>query len=153
MRILRTLAATLAVSAILLGAGAATVLAASDAGNGATTERYTFADEWCFEYTTTVDCSVTRGTLSVTATPNGREMVRIHFRIDVTTYDANGVQVGASRQTSLDRSIYVDDSRVSVFTIEHGKATGDGYSCVYGYQLRISGYELVSERYTGPGCK
>ena len=152
MRILRTLAATLAVSAILLGAGATSVLAASDPAGGATTARYTFGDEWCFEYATTVDCSVTRGTLSVTSTPEGRDVVRIHHRIVVKTYDASGVQVGASRETSYDRTISTDEGQISLFTIEHGKAVGDGYDCVYGYQLKIVDYELVSERYTGPGC-
>lgn len=150
MRILRTLAATLAVATLLVVAGATSVLAASDAGNGTT--RYTYADEWCFEYDTTVDCSVTRGTLSVTATPGGREVVRIHHRIVVSTYDANGVQVGSSRETSFDRTVYVDGGQASTFTVEHGKTSGPGYDCVYGYQLKVVDFELVSERYTGPGC-
>jgi hypothetical protein len=148
MRILRTLAATLAVSAILLGAGATSVLAAADTG----TARYTFADEWCFDHGTTVDCSVTRGTLSVTATPDGREVVRIQHRIAVTTYDTDGAVVGQSRERSLSRTVYVDGGQVSTFTIEHGRATGPGYDCVYGYQLKVVDFELVSERYTGPGC-
>lgn len=93
MRILRTLAATLAVSAILLSAGAS-----------------------------------------------------------VTTYDAAGTVIGQSRERSMSRTLYVDGGQVSLFTIEHGKATGPGYDCVYGYQLKVVDYELVSERYTGPGC-
>lgn len=153
MRILRTLAATLAVSALLLGAGATSALAASDAGNSATTTRYTFADEWCFDFGTTVDCSVSRGSLTVTSTPDGRDIARIHYKLNVTTFDANGVQVGSVRQTSFDRTVYADGGQDSSFSIEHGKAVGDGYSCVFGYRLKIVGYELISERYLGPGCK
>lgn len=153
MRILRTLAAALAVSALLLGIGASSALAASDAGNGASTTRYTFADEWCFDFGTTVDCSVSRGSLTVTSTPDGHDIARIHNRLSVTTLDANGVQIGASRLTTFDRTVFADGGQDSSFSVEHGKATGPGYDCVFGYRLKIVGYELISERYLGPGCK
>ena len=148
----RLLATTLALSAILL-AGAPAALAGSDSGNGASTTRYTFSDEWCFDFGSTVDCSVSRGTLTVTETPDGRDIARIHFKLSVTTYDANGVQIGASRLTSFDRTVFADGGQDSSFSVEHGKATGPGYDCVFGYRLKIVGYELISERYLGPGCK
>jgi hypothetical protein len=150
--LLRSLAATLALSAIVLGAGATTVLAASDNGNSAATYRYVFHDEWCFDQGATLDCSVADGTLSATYTPDGREIARIHYRLIVTTFDESGVQVGASRESSFDRTVFADGGQSSTFTVEHHRATGPGYDCRYGYRLRIVDYELVSERYTGPGC-
>lgn len=37
--------------------------------------------------------------------------------------------------------------------MEHTRASGDGFDCTYGYKLKIVDYELVTERYTGPGCR
>jgi hypothetical protein len=150
--ILRTLAATLALSAIVLGSGATTVFAASDAGNGAATYRYVFHDEWCFDQGATLDCSIADGVVSATYTPDGREIARIHYRLTVTTFDESGVQVGASRQSSFDRTVFAEGGQSSTFTVEHHRAYGPGYDCSYGYKLKIVDYELVSERYTGPGC-
>lgn len=148
----RTLAATLALSALVLGAGAGSALATSDQASGAATYRYVFHDDWCFDQGATLDCSIADGVVSATYTPNGRGIARIHFSLSVATFDDNGVQVGASRMRSLDRSVSVEGGTSSTFTVEHHRAWGPGYDCAYGYKLSIVDYELVTERYTGPGC-
>jgi hypothetical protein len=149
---LRTLAATAALTAVVLGAGASTALAATDNASSASVARYVYDDDWCFDYGATYDCSVSHGTLSVTVTPDGREMARIHFKLAVTSFAASGAQIGSSRQTSFDRSVFVEGGLSSIFTVEHQRASGPGYDCAYGYKLKIVNYELVTERYTGPGC-
>jgi hypothetical protein len=149
---LRTLAATAALSALLLGAGASSALAASDQGNPAHTYRYVFHDEWCFDDGLTVDCSVADGVVSSTTSPSGRDVLRIHYQLDVTTFDEDGVQIGTSSETSFERWITVEEGSSSVFVVEHHRAAAEGVDCAYGYELKIVDYELQMERYTGPGC-
>ena len=149
---LRSLAATTTLVVVLLGAGASSALAASPTGGPADTARYTFHDEWCFDYGTTYDCSIAHGTLAVTATPDGRDIARIHYRLSVTSFDASGVQIGSVRQSSFDRTVFADGGQDSTFTVEHTRASGEGFDCNSGYKLKIVDYELVTERYTGPGC-
>ena len=48
--LLRTLIASTAVATLLLGAGAASVLASSPTGASASVQRYDFDDAWCFDY-------------------------------------------------------------------------------------------------------
>jgi hypothetical protein len=150
--LLRTLAATLALSALVLGAGASTAFAASDQASPAQTYRYVFHDDWCFDQGATLDCSIADGVVTATVTPDGREIARIHYSLSVVTFDDNGVQVGASEMRSLDRTVFVAGGQSSFFTVEHHRAWGPGYDCAYGYKLSIVDYELVTERYTGPGC-
>lgn len=151
--LIRTIAATLALSALVLGGGASTAFAASDQASPAQTYRYVFNDEWCFDYGATYDCSVADGAVSATYTPNGRGIARIHFTISVDSFDATtDVQIGSSVKRSFDRSISVENGQSSSFSVEHVRASGPGYDCAYGYKLSIVDYELVSERYTGPGC-
>ena len=150
--LLRTLAATAALTALLLGAGASGALAASDQGNPAHIYRNVFHDEWCFDQGETIDCSVADGTVAATITPDGREIGRIHYALDVTTYDDAGNLVGTSSTRSFDRVISLENGGGSLFTIERYKAAGVGYDCAYGYQLSIVDYELKMEKFTGPGC-
>jgi hypothetical protein len=151
--LLRTLAATAALAAVVLGAGASTALAASDQATPAQTYRYVFHDEWCFDQGATLDCSIADGVVSATYTPGGALGIsRIHYSLSTTTFDESGVQVGSSQERSFDRSISSDDGRMSTFTIEQHRVSGDGYDCMYGYKLSIVDYQLVTERYTGPGC-
>ena len=151
-RLFRTLAATAALSALLLGAGASSAFAASDQGNPAHTYRYVFHDEWCFDQGATLDCSIADGVVSSTTTPDGREIGRIHYSLEVVTYDEGGAQVGTSSLRSFDRTVFTEGGQDSTFTIEHHRVSGDGYDCSYGYKLSIVDYELQMEKYTGPGC-
>jgi hypothetical protein len=149
---LRTLGATAALSALLLGAGASSALAASDQGDPAHTYRYVFHDEWCFNDGVDVDCSIADGVLSWTTTPQGRTVARIHYNLDVTTYDENGVKIGESSLSTFDRTIDVENGQTSTFTVQRQSASGEGYDCSFGYLLRVVDFELQMEKYTGPGC-
>jgi hypothetical protein len=148
--LLRAVAATAAVSALFLSVAAAPALAGS--GNGAEPARYVFDDEWCFDDGWTVNCFVTHGTLSVTVTPDGREMGRIHFREEVHTFDQAGVELGSYQVTALDRMVFSDGGQDSMFTVSHERARYDGSKCIFTYHLTIADYELVKEQLNGPTC-
>ena len=148
--LLRAIAATAALSALFLSVAATPAFAAS--ANTAETARYVFDDDWCFDDGWTVNCFVTNGTLSVTVTPDGREIGRIHFREDVHTFDQAGVELGSYRITSLDRTVFADGGQDSTFTVSHERARYDGSKCVFTYQLKIVDYELVKEQLNGPAC-
>jgi hypothetical protein len=150
--LLRTLAATAALTALLIGAGASGALAASDQGNPAHTYRNVFHDEWCFDGGETTDCSIADGTVAATTTPDGREIGRIHYTLDVTTYDAAGTVVGTRSTRTFDRVIVLEDGSGSLFTLERYTATGVGEDCAYGYKLSMVDDELKMEKFTGPGC-
>jgi hypothetical protein len=148
--LLRAVAATAAVSALFLSVAAAPALAAS--GSAAEPARYVFDDEWCFDDGWTVNCFVTHGTLSVTITPDGREMARIHFREEVHTFDQAGVELGSYKVTALDRTVFSDGGQDKTFTVSHERARYDGQKCVFTYHLTIVNYELVKELLNGPTC-
>jgi hypothetical protein len=149
---LRTLAATAALSALLLGAGASSALAASDQGNPAHTYRYVFSDNYCNDNGVVVDCFAVDGFVSAATTPSGRDIARIVYSSDVTRFDESGLQIGSDSMTSLERWITVENGTSSVFVIEHHRVSSDGQDCAYGYKLQIVDFELRMERYTGPGC-
>jgi len=151
-RVFRTLAATAALSALLLGSGASSALAASDQGNPAHTYRYVFDGTYCNPNGVFVDCFAIDGFVSSATTPSGRDVTRIVYSADVTTFDESGVQIGSDSMTSFERWITVEDGTSSVFVIEHHRVSSDGVDCAYGYTLQIVDYELKMERYTGPGC-
>jgi hypothetical protein len=146
----RALAALAALSALVLSVAATPALAASAVK--ADTGRYVFDDAWCFDDGWTVNCFETHGTLSVTVTPDGREMGRIHFREVVHTFDQAGVELGSYKVTSLDRTVFADGGQDSSFTVSHERARYDGQKCVFTYHLTIVDYELVKEQLNGPAC-
>ena len=148
--LLRSLAATAALTALLAAFAATPALAAP--GVTAETDRYTFGDEWCFDDGWTVNCFETHGTLSVTVTPDGRDMARIHFREDVHTFDQAGVEIGSYKVTSMDRTVFADGGQDSSFSVSHERARSDGQKCIYTYQLKIVDYEIVKEQLNGPVC-
>ena len=148
----RTLAATAVLTALVLGSAVSTVLAASPAGNPATVQRYDFDDAWCFDYGTSYDCSVVDAFLAVTITPDGREAGRIHFRMDVQSFDPSGVQIGSTRTVSFDKTVFADGGQDKTFSVSHTRAVGDFGTCVSTYVLKIVDYELQFEQYVGPGC-
>ena len=147
---LRTLAATAALTAILIGTAVPTALAAP--GNAATVDRYEFDDAWCFDYGTSYDCSVVDGTLAVTITPDGREAARINFRMIVKSFDPSGVQIGSTRTVSFDKTVFADGGQDKTFSVSHTRAVGDFGTCVSTYVLKIVDYELQFEQLNGPGC-
>jgi hypothetical protein len=148
----RTLAATAVLTALVLGTAVSAVLAASPSGNSATVERYDYDEAWCFDYGTSYDCSVVDATLSVTTTPDGRDIARIHFRMNVKSFDPSGVQIGTSQTVALDRSVYADGGQDQTFSVTHTRAVGDFGTCVSTYLFKIVDFELQFEKYTGPGC-
>ena len=151
--LLRTLAATAALAALVLGAAASTALAASDQASPAQTYRYTFDDTWCFDDGVDIDCSVAHGVISATYMPEGRRAIsRIHYALSTVTYDRAGAQIGSSRERSMDRTISVEDGSYTELIIEHHRADGPGYDCQYGYRLKLADFALVAEKFSGPGC-
>ncbi len=148
---LRTLAATAALAALVLGAGASTALAAGNPSS-ATVAHDEFDDAWCFDYGVQLDCTVAHGTLDVTITPDGREMGRIHFREFVTSYDPSGVQTGTFKISSFDRTVFADGGQTSTFTVSRFQGSGPYESCHGGYLLRIVDYEVQVEHFFGPHC-
>ncbi|HUP54150.1 MAG TPA: hypothetical protein VM408_01480 [Methylomirabilota bacterium] len=148
----RTLAATAILMALVLGTAVSSVLAASPTGNSATVARYDYDEAWCFDYGTSYDCSVVDAFLTVTVTPDGRETGRIHFRMNVQSFDPSGVQIGSSRTVSFDKSVFADGGQDKTFSVSHTRAVGDFGKCVSTYILKIVDYELQSEKFVGPGC-
>jgi hypothetical protein len=149
--ILRALAATAAVAALVLGTGASTVLAAG-ASAPAAVAHYEFDDAWCFDFGVQLDCTVSHGSLDVTVTPDGREMARIHFRELVTSYDPSGVQIGTFKTSSFDRTVFADGGQDSTFSVSRYQGSGPYESCHGGYLLKIVDYEVQVEHFSGPHC-
>lgn len=150
--VLRALFATAAVAALVLG-GASAALASSDK-LPAFTERYEFGDEWCFDQGDYTDCTINHATMVVTYTPNVRATARIHFRSDTVSYDnVTGEQIATTKTRALDKSVYEDGFQSKTFVVEHTRYDGPLGTCVATYKLAIVDYELVVERYLGPGCK
>ena len=148
----RTLAATAVLMALVLGTAVSTVLAASPSANSANVTRYDYDEAWCFDYGTSYDCSVVDAFLAVTITPDGRETGRIHFRMDVQSFDPSGVQIGSTRTVSFDKTVFADGGQDKTFSVSHTRAVGDFGTCVSTYVLKIVAYELQFEKYVGPGC-
>jgi hypothetical protein len=148
---LRTLAATAALAAVVLGTGVSTAVAA-DASAPASVARYEFDDAWCFDFGVQYDCTVTDGTLIVTVTPDGREIGRIIFRETVTSYDPSGVQIGTFKVSSFDRTVFADGGQDSTFTVSRYQGSGPYDSCHGGYLLRIVDDEVQVEHFFGPHC-
>ena len=149
---IRTLAATAALAAIVLGTGASTALAASDPSAPASVARYDFGDSWCVDFGVQLDCTVTDGTLSVTTTPDGREIATIHFRETVTSYDPDGTQIGTFKVSSFDRTVFADGGQDSTFTVTRYQGSGPYESCHGGYLLKIVDDEVQVEHFFGPHC-
>ena len=149
--IFRAPLATAAVAALVLGTGASTALAAG-ASAPASVARYEFDDAWCFDFGVQLDCTVTDGTLIVTATPDGREIARILFRETVTSYDPSGVQIGTFTMSSFDRTVFADGGQDSTFTVSRYRGSGPYDSCHGGYLLRVVDDEVQVEHFYGPHC-
>ena len=148
----RTLAATAVLMALVLGTAVSTVLAASPSTNSATVQRYDYDAAWCFDYGTSYDCSVVDAFLAVTITPDGRETGRIHFRMNVQSFDPSGAQIGSTRTVSFDKTVFADGGQDKTFSVSHTRAVGDFGTCVSTYLFKIVDYDLQFEQFVGPGC-
>ena len=142
---LRTIAATAALSALLLGVGAGSALAAP-------VDRYTFDDAWCFDFGSQVDCTVSHGTLFVTVKPDGSEVGRIVFRETVDSFDPSGVQIGTFRTWSFDRTVFADGGQDSTFVVDHYRGDGLFADCHGSSILKIVDYTIQVDHQTGPHC-
>ena len=149
----RTLFATALLAALVLGTAVSSVLAASPTDSSATVQRYDYDEAWCFDYGTSYDCSVVDAFLTVTVTPDGRETGRIHFRMNVQSFDPSGVQIGSTQTVSFDKTVFADGGQDKTFSVSHTRAVGDYGKCVSTYVLKIVDYELQFEKYVGPGCR
>ena len=148
----RTLAATAVLTALVLGSAVSTVLAASLSSSSATVQRYDYDEAWCFDYGTSYDCSVVDAFLTVTVTPDGRETGRIHFRMNVQSFDPSGIQIGSTRTVSFDKTVFADGGQDKSFSVSHTRAVGDFGTCVSTYLFKIVDYDLQFEQFNGPGC-
>ena len=150
--LIRTLAATAALAALVLGTGASTALAAGDPSASAAVARFDFGDSWCFDFGTQYDCTVTDGTLSVTTTPDGRDIARIHFREKVTSFDAKRVEIGTFKTSSFDRTVFAGGGQDSTFSVSRYQGSGAESSCHGSYILKIVDYAVQVEHINGPHC-
>jgi hypothetical protein len=149
---LRTLAATAALTAVVLGAGASTAFAASDNGSPAGTYREVRHDEWCFDDGAIEYCTVQDTAISWTFAPSGGAVIRIHNTNVVTMFDEGGARIGETTSRSLSRSIWTDAGQKSEFNLSHNRFDGPGGGCSYVLQVKIVGYEVVLDRFLGPDC-
>lgn len=150
--VLRALFAIAAIATLALG-GASAALASSDK-LPAFSERYEFHDEWCFDQGDWTDCTVNGGTLVVTYNPNTKATARIHFHTDIKSYDnVTGEQIATTKSRSFDRTVFEDGFQSKVFTVEHTRYDGPMGTCVVTYKLKIVEYEVVVDKYLGPGCR
>jgi hypothetical protein len=149
----RTIAATAAFTALIVLGGASTALAASPSGDGAAVTRYDFDDAWCFDYGTSYDCTVVDATLAVTITPDGRNVARITYRQEVKSFDPSGVQIGSSRTTAFDRTVFADGGQDATFSVAHTRSVGSYGTCLSTYLFKIVDYELQLDRINGPLCR
>jgi hypothetical protein len=150
--LLRTLAATAALTGLLLGTAVSTVLAATPYPNAAFVERYEFDNAWCLDQGPWTDCSVVDAALAVTITPDDRHIARINFRMVVESFDHSGVQIGSSRTVSFDRTVFADGGQDETFSVSHTRSVGEFGTCVSTYLFKIVDYDLQFEQFNGPGC-
>lgn len=134
--------------AALAGSSPAT-FAASD--KAAAPWKYDFAWDYCWDGGTTDYCFDMKGRLHVTVLPNGTERATITAKQTTTIYE-NGVLVGTSVDSSLDKSVYVDGGQVYLHTVAHTNSTYMGEKCVITTVLKKVDFEIVLDHWNGPGC-
>jgi hypothetical protein len=89
--------------------------------------------------------------LSVTITPDGRNLARIHFRELTKSFDPSGVQIGSTRTVSFGRSVFSVDQD-QTFSVSHTRAVGAFGTCVSTYLFKVVDFEVDLDKYTSPGC-
>lgn len=143
MRTLRYLTTGALLALAVLGASAATVLAAP-----ADTGRFEVADAWCFDDVTLVYCTETDGFVSVVVTPDGGEKAVTHLRSRTVITDAAGAYVGEYTVRTQDQFRYSADGDVTMHEVTHTSATFDGTTCTGHSVLRIADFEVRIDRST-----
>ena len=144
-------AASIAATAI---AGSASVAAASTENLPSFSERYEFDDAWCFDYGDVTDCTVQHVTMVVQYKSSGDSTLRFNERQSITTTDnATGLQVGSTKLSSVDKTVYEDGFQSKTFTVRHVRYDGPEGTCISTYQVRLVVFDVKVDRYLGPGCK
>ena len=54
---------------------------------------------------------------------------------------------------SLDKTVYEDGFQSKTFEVEHTRYDGPLGTCVATYKLAIVDYEVVVDKWLGPGCR
>jgi hypothetical protein len=153
--LIRALAVTAAIGALVLG-GASAAFAGSpndDDGGGVSSDRPGFDVEWCFDYGSTYECTVAHTALMVTVTPDGRASGRIAYRAVVTSFAADGAQIGQVQTISMDRTVFAEDGLPSTFSVSHTHDVGEFGTCVSTSLFKVENYELHRETIVGAGCR
>ena len=151
--VFRTLLAAGAIAATAL-AGSASVAAASSDNLPSFSERYEFHDAWCFDYGDVTDCTVQDGTAVIQYKSSGDASLRLNVKeVIKTTDNATGVQVGSTRTSSVEKTLYEDGFRSRTFTVRHTRYDGPEGTCISTYQVKVVEFDVIVDRFNGPGCK
>lgn len=154
--LIRGLAATALVVALGLGIGAgpwvSSVSAASPLASAMSSAGFDVDDEWCVDHGTTYDCTVVQAILIVTSGPDGRDIAHLTYRQVVTSFGADGAQIGHPRAMSMDRTVFVGGGQDVTFSVSHTRTASEVDSCVSTSLFKIVAGDLVVDRYAGPGC-
>jgi hypothetical protein len=149
MRSILRSAATAGLFALLaLTAGSASF---APSANAADPGRFDIDDTWCFQDVIDRYCFVVNGHVHWVVTPDGRDRATIQAR-QTTVISRDGAVIGASREVSLLKSLYVEGGRSDLFEISHTKATYGGERCVITAVLKITDFEVTLDHWNGPGC-
>jgi len=151
--VFRALLAAAAIAATVI-AGSASVVAASSDNLPSFSERSEFDDAWCFDYGDVTDCTVQHVTAVIQYKSSGDASLRLNERQSITTTDnATGLQVGATKLSSVDKTVFEDGFQSKTFTVRHVRYDGPDGTCISTYQLKFVDFEAKVDRYQGPGCK
>jgi hypothetical protein len=147
----RALFATAAVAALALG-GASAALASSD-NLPSFSEHYEIDDSWCFDYGDYTDCTDQHLSVVVQYKSSGDASARFNLRqVIVSTDNATGAQIGAMRTSSVEKTVFEDGFQSKTFTVRHTRYDGPEGTCIATYQAKIVGFDVVVDRFLGPGC-
>jgi hypothetical protein len=149
--VLRLLATTAAVTALVIG-GASSAFAASDK-LPAFSEHWHYEDAWCFDQGDRLDCTVQEVQFIATYTPDLRATGRFHVTDKVTSYDQAGNIIATGTTRTATRSVFVDGFQYATFTTTHNRYEGPEGTCTSTYQVKIVDFEVRFDRFLGPGCK
>ncbi|MFL5749341.1 MAG: hypothetical protein ACJ767_01855 [Chloroflexota bacterium] len=151
--IFRTFLAAAAMAATAL-TGSASVAAASSDNMPSFSERYQFDDAWCFDYGDVTDCTDQHVTMVVQFKSSGDATLRLNLREAIKTTDnATGVPVGSTRLSSVEKTLYEDGFQSRTFTVRHTRYDGPEGTCISTYQVKVVDFDVVVDRFNGPGCK
>jgi hypothetical protein len=151
--VFRAFLAAAAIAATAL-AGSASVAAASSDNLPSFSERYEFDDAWCFDYGDVTDCTVQHVTAVAQYKSGGDASLRLNVRqATKTTDNATGTQVGSMRISSVEKTLFEDGFRSRTFTVRHTRYDGPLGTCISTYQVKVIEFDVIVDRFNGPGCK